>query len=221
MFEKVLLSEDIDTISQGVMTIMNTLHIDNVDQVQYCDDAYLKITRAKKDGQMYDLLITDLSFKSDHRKQKIESGEALIKILREEFPDLKIIVYSIEDRIEKVRSLINDCKINAYVTKGRRGLLELEEALTEVNNGNTYISRELAHNLQAKRPVEILDIDIDLLNLLAEGYSQEQISKELKKKKISPNSLSSIEKRLNILRGHFGANNAIHLVAISKDLGLI
>lgn len=221
MFEKVLLSEDIDTISQGVMTIMNTLLIDNVHQVQYCDDAYLRITKANMDGQMYDLLITDLSFKSDHRKQKIESGEALIKKLREEFPNLKIIVYSIEDRIEKVRSLINDYKINAYVTKGRRGLLELEEALTEVNNGNTYISRELAHSLQAKQPVEILDIDIELLNLLAEGYSQEQISKELKKKKISPNSLSSIEKRLNILRGHFGANNAIHLVAISKDLGLI
>ncbi|MGC1633782.1 MAG: response regulator, partial [Gelidibacter sp.] len=37
----------------------------------------------------------------------------------------------------------------------------------------------------------------------------------------TPNSLSSIEKKLNKLRIQFKANNAIHLVAIVKDLGLI
>lgn len=221
MFKKVLLSEDIDTISQGVMTIMEALHIDHVHQVQYCDDAYLKMIKSNQDGQMFDLLITDLSFKADHRKQKLDSGEALIKKLREEFPALKIIVYSVEDRLEKVRSLLNGLKINGYVTKGRKGLIELEDAIVQVFNGNTYLSRELTHSLTAVKPVEIMDSDIELLRLLSSGHSQDQISKIFKEDNINPNSLSSIEKRLNLLRNHFGANNAIHLVAISKDLGLI
>lgn len=221
MFKKVLLSEDIDTISQGVMRVMEALHIDHVHQAQYCDDAYLKIIKSVQDNQMFDLLITDLSFKADHRKQNLESGEALIKKLRSQFPDLKIIVYSVEDRLEKVRSLMKDLKVNAYVLKGRKGLIELEEAIVNVYNDTTYISPELARNLNAKKPVEITDSDIELLRLLSSGHSQEDISKHFKKINISPSSLSSIEKRLNLLRKHFGANNAIHLVAISKDLGLI
>ncbi len=221
MFKKVLLSEDIDTISQGVMTIMEALHIDHVHQVQYCDDAYLKMIKSKQDGQMFDLLVTDLSFKPDHRKQNLESGEALIKHLRQEFPELKIIVYSVEDRLEKVRSLLNDLKINGYVTKGRKGLMELEDAIVRVYNGETYLSRELGHSLTSVKPVEITNSDIELLRLLSSGHSQDQISKKFKEDNINPNSLSSIEKRLNLLRHHFGANNAIHLVAITKDLGLI
>lgn len=221
MFKKVLLSEDIDTISQGVMKIMEALHIDHVQQVQYCDDAYLKIIKSAQDNQMFDLLITDLSFKPDHREQNLESGEALIKQLREEFPDLKIIVYSVEDRPEKVRSLMNDLNVNGYVTKGRKGLFELEEAIVSVYNGNTYLTRDLAQKLTVKKPVEIVDSDIELLKLLSTGHSQEDISKHFKEVNINPSSLSSIEKRLNLLRKHFGANNAIHLVAITKDLGLI
>lgn len=221
MFKKVLLSEDIDTISQGVMTVMDALHIDHVQQAQYCDDAYLKIKKSNQDGFPFDLLITDLSFKPDHRKQELASGEDLIKKLRKEFPTLKIIVYSIEDRPEKIRILMKDLKVNAYVAKGRRGLRELEDAIVTVNGEGSYLSPELNYRLNTKPPVEIIDSDIELLRLLSQGHSQEQISLYLKNKNIKPRSLSALEKRLNALRVHFGAANAIHLVAIAKDLGLI
>ena len=68
---------------------------------------------------------------------------------------------------------------------------------------------------------EINDYDIELLKQLSQGLSQEDISHNFKTNAISPNSLSTIEKRLNKLRIQFKANNAIHLVAIVKDLGLI
>lgn len=221
MFKKVLLSEDIDTISQGVMSIMEKLKISHVHQVQYCDDAYLRILKSDQDNKLFDLVITDLSFKSDHRKQNLESGEALIKKIREKFPEIKIIAYSVEDRLEKVRYLLNELKVNAYVSKGRNGLSELEEAIVRIYNGETYVSPELARSLTAKRPIEILDSDIQILSLLSSGLSQDQISEQLKNDNIKPNSLSSIEKRLNILKGHFRANNSTHLIAITKDMGLI
>lgn len=221
MFTKVLLSEDIDTISQGVMAVMDALQIDTVQQAQYCDDAYLKIKKSHQDGQPFDLMITDLSFKPDHQKQELASGDDLIKKVRKEFPSLKIIVYSIEDRPERIRRLMYDQKINGYVAKGRKGLKELEEAIIAVAKGNNYLSPELEYTLKSKPPVEIIDSDIEMLRLLSQGHSQDQISTYLKDRNIKPGSLSALEKRLHILRDHFGANNAIHLVSIVKDLGLI
>src|SRR5690554_3859959 len=189
MFKKVLLSEDIDTISQGVMAVMDVLLIDHVQQVQYCDDAYLKIKKSNLDGVPFDLLITDLSFVPDHREQKLASGEELIKKLRQEFPALKIIVYSIENRPERVRNLINDLKVNAYVVKGRRGLRELENAIVAVQHDGSYLSPELSLSIKAKPSVEIVDYDIELLRMLSLGHSQDQISLQLKKKNIKPSSL--------------------------------
>jgi len=221
MFKKVLISDDLGSINKGVLSVIKGLEINDVQQVQYCDDAYLKIKKAALDNAPYDLLITDLSFVKDHREQKYPSGESLIIALKKQYPALKIIVYSVEDRLQRVRSLINIHDTNAYVCKGRRGLLELEKAIHAVYMNNTYLSPHVQQALSPKTDLEIDDYDIKLLQLLANGLSQEDISISLKKKNIAPSSLSSIEKRLNKLRIQFKANNAIHLVAIVKDLGLI
>ena len=50
---------------------------------------------------------------------------------------------------------------------------------------------------------------------------EHDISFQFKKNNTSPSSLSTIEKHLNKLKIQFKANNAIHLVAIAKDVGLI
>jgi len=221
MFNKILISDDLGSINQGVLTVLDNLGLKNVFEVQYCDDAYLKIKKAVLDDEPFDLLITDLSFIADHRGQKFNSGSELIAALRVEHPNLKIIVYSVEDRLQRVRLLINDYKANAYVCKGRRGLIELDKALQAVSNNAIYLSPQIEHALSAKSNLEIDDFDIYLIELLSQGLSQDEISVALKKENLSPSSLSTIEKRLNKLRIQFKANNAIHLIAIVKDLGLI
>lgn len=221
MFKKVLISEDIDSIGEGLVSLLERLCIKQIDQVKYSDDAYLKIKRAIKDEEPFDLLITDLSFIKDHREQKYQSGEDLIKVLKEEHPELKIIVNSVEDKLQKVRMLLNDYKVDAYVNKGRNGLKELEDAINTVYSQFQYISPNLKNALNNKKAVEIEDSDIEMLRLLSLGRSQSYISQHFDDNQISPSSLSSIEKRLNKLRIHFKANNAIHLVSIVKDLGLI
>ena len=221
MFKKILISDDLGSINQGVLSVIDNLGTKDVQQVQYCDDAYLKIKRAVLDNSPYDLLITDLSFVADHREQKYPSGEALTIALKQEHPELKIIVYSVEDRLQKVRLLMNTHRTDAYVCKGRRGLLELEKAIQAVYNNEAYLSPQIEQAFSSKTDLEIDDYDIELVKLLSNGLSQDDISLHLKNNNISPSSLSSVEKRLNKLRIQFKANNAIHLVAIVKDLGLI
>lgn len=221
MFSKVLISDDLGSINKGVISVLDALGITNVAQVQYCDDAYIKVKNAILKEDPYQLLITDLSFVPDHRPQTYASGEALVKQLKQDYPNLKIIVYSVEDRLQKVRTLIQTYKADAYVCKGRRGLKDLASAIKSVADGTVFLSPQIAQALRPKSDLEINDYDIELLDQLSKGLSQDDISHLFKAKDMSPNSLSSIEKRLNKLRIQFKANNAIHLVAIVKDLGLI
>lgn len=221
MFKKILVAEDMDDINEGVRNTLSELHIENTDHVQYCDDAYLRIKKAVHDQKPFELLITDLSFKSDHREQRYPSGEDLIQILRMEQPDLKIIVYSVEDRLQKVRYLFDKFNINAYVCKGRRGLKELSKAIDMVYQNEKYLSPQIEQAMRPQADLEIDDFDIMLVKNLSNGLSQDEISGYFKTKKITPNSLSSIEKRLNRLKIQFKANNPAHLVSKVKDLGLI
>jgi len=221
MFKKVLVSDDLGCTNEGVLSVIKSLKIKHAEQAQYCDDACLKIKRTQLDLDPFDLFITDLSFVKDHREQKYTSGKELIIALKKENPHLKIIVYSVDDRLQKVRFLMNVHQTNGYVCKGRQGLVELENAIHAVYKNEIYVSPQLKPALSPKNDLEIEDFDILLIKLLSNGLSQEEISAHFKNENRSPNSLSSIKKRLNKLRIQFKANNAIHLVAIVKDLGLI
>lgn len=221
MFGKVLVADDLGSINQGILSALGSLDIKDVHSVQYCDDAFLKIKRAVFDQEPFDLLITDLSFKADHREQKYKSGEELIAALRQEAPDLKVIAYSVEDRLQKVKRLMNNPNVKGYVCKGRSGLKELTEAITAVCENRQFVSPQIAQAMLRKDDFEITDYDINLIKQLSEGLSQEEIGLYFKKNNILPCSLSTIEKHLNKLKIQFRANNATQLVAIVKDLGLI
>ncbi len=221
MFTKVLVSDDLGSINSGVSSVLKEMGVHDIIQVQYCDDAYLKIKSAALHEAPIQLLITDLSFVPDHREQNFTSGEELVAILKKEHPELKILVYSVEDRTQLIKRLINDLKIDGFVSKGRNGLTQLNEAISTVANGGIYLSPQVNQLLNQNERLEIDDFDVELMRLLSLGKSQEEISSSFKQSNISPSSLSTIEKRLNRLRIQFKANNAIHLVSIVKDLGLI
>lgn len=222
MFKKALVIEDLESTNHGLSDVLkNKLQIQKVEQAYYCDDAFLKILKAKKDKKAYDLLITDLSFNKDYREDKIASGQALIEKVKAKTPEVKVIVYSIEHRPDKIKQLFEQYDVNGFVCKGRKGLNELEKAINQVITGANYISKEIETKLRSATIYELDDFDTILLKELSEGQTQEQIALQLKDKNIKPNSISSIEKRINRLKIQFRANNSIQLIAIVKDLGLI
>jgi len=222
MFQKVLIAEDMDFINSGIKSQLLDLGIPEIEYVQYCDEALLKLKSASLNNAPFDLLISDLSFDEGSVAQKITSGDELIKEVRKEFPNLKIVVFSVEDKSYTIQTLFNEHKINAYVWKSREGLRELKKAINLINSSDSiFISPQVANSLTKSNAIEISDYDIYLIECLSNGYLQEEISKLLKEKNWSPTSVSTIEKRLKFLKVHFNANNPTHLVSITKDLGLI
>ena len=93
MFKKVLIAEDLDSISITVNETLKSLKIKEIKHAKYCDDALLKVKKALLDNNPFDLLVTDLSFTADHRKVKMYTAEALINEIRKIQPTLKIVVY--------------------------------------------------------------------------------------------------------------------------------
>ena len=43
MFKKVLVSDDLECINEGVVSVLHGMNIEHITQVAYCDDAVLQI----------------------------------------------------------------------------------------------------------------------------------------------------------------------------------
>ena len=112
MFNKVLVAEDLDSISITVGQALAELSVSEVHHAKYCDDAFLKIIRALHDNAPYDLIISDLSFKTDHRENTLNTGDELIAAVKKVQPNIKTIVFSIEDKSFRIKSLFNNLGIN-------------------------------------------------------------------------------------------------------------
>ena len=222
MFQNVLIAEDQNTINKGVERTLNELNIAKIVATQYCDDALLKLKAAIQANQTFDLLITDLSFKADHRERTLTSGEALIEAIKAIQPNLKIIVFSVEHRIGKIKNLIESYDINGYVEKGREESRELKKAILTILEGKTYCSPGIAQLLRNIDDISQTDkYDELLLQLLAKGLKREQIANYFQENDFPARSLSSIEKRINKLKVLFDAHTSEQLIAIAIDRGLI
>ncbi|OUL61108.1 response regulator [Flavobacterium sp. AJR] len=222
MFTKVLIAEDIDFNDIAVVQVLQELNVPEIEYAKYCDDALLKIKKGLLDNHPYQLLITDLSFKPDHRETNLNSGEELIAAVKLLFPEIKIIAFSIEDKAYRIKSLFDKYNINGFVMKGRNSIPELKKAIQNTfDTDKKYLPQELNYILQDKTTNEIDNYDIQLIKYLSIGVSQDSMEAKFKEVGITPNSKSTIEKRINKLKVYFKANNPTHLVAIAKDLGLI
>jgi len=221
MFHKVLIAEDQDFVNLGINEVLQKMKIETSSHTQYCDEAYLKIKRAVLDNDPFDLLICDLNFKADHRNEQIESGEALATKLKKEIPNLKIIINTVEEHPNIIKRIWNSGIADAYVIKDRNGFKNLELAITELSNSDKYLSPSIEGVLSKSNIIELTDYELELLKYISQGYSQEDIHQIFKEQKISPNSKSSIEKKLKDLRELFEANTNPHLITIIKDLQII
>lgn len=220
MFKKVLVAEDIDSINIGITAALKKEFTFSMVSASYCDNAFLKLKKSILDNDPFDLMITDLSFKKDHRIAKIQSGEELIAKVKNMLPSLKVIIYSIEDRAFKINEYLNYLEVDAYVLKGRNSSQDLIKAIRALEQNKTYVSRQLSYKMQSMPALEIDNYDIRLIKALANGLSQQEIALLFKKQNVTPSSLSSIEKRINKLKDYFMAKNTTHLIAIAKDMGL-
>ena len=222
MLKKILIVEDIDSINTGIITILKDKFSFEIRQTNSCDKAFIKIKKSIQIYEPFDLIISDLSFKKDGLlNSQLKNGIELIKAAKNILPEVKTIVYTIEDKPTLLKSLIDEVNVDGLVLKGLNSLSELCMAIEKVGKGEKYFTNEVLQITNGEASISLEDYDIVLLQSLAEGLTQEEISHKLKSNGINPSSVSAIEKRINRMRTTLRAKNNIQMVAIAKDLCLI
>ncbi|EZH75759.1 hypothetical protein ATO12_02940 [Aquimarina atlantica] len=221
MFTKIIIAEDIDNENLGIVSSVHAFTNAQVDTAQFCDKTRLKIERALQEDVPYQLLISDLSFTLDYKEHTITSGKQLIEEVKKIQPDIKIIVFSGEDKPTIMKSLFENYKINGYVCKGLYGLSELNKAIQAVYDHKTFTCPVSKSALHQKNVLQLDAYEIQLLTLLVQGYKQEEISQYLIQNNISPNSRRSVEDRIRKLREDFNAKTNVQLIYMVNQLGLI
>ncbi len=222
MFKKVLIAEDHETINYSIQKTLEELEIphDSRNYVYYCDDAIKRLKKALAEGKPYELLITDLSFEDDILGQQITTGQALIATARAIQPDLKILIFSIENRASVAQSLFEELKIDAFVPKARRDAQDLKLAVETVYNGKKHVSVNLKKDLEQQHH-EFNEFDTEVVSLLSQGVLQKDVPIYLQQKNIKPSGLSSVEKRLCIIKTKLNIFSNEQLIAYCKDKKII
>ncbi len=223
MFKKVLIAEDHDFMNVSLRAILKDLdiHQDNRDYVTYCDDALSRVKKAIQEGNPYELLITDLSFDEDFRKQEIASGLELIKAVKELQPDIKILVFSVDDRKSMADSLFIDLGINGYVPKTRGAIVDFKSAINAIYKNKRYHSPNLKYDIDLRQNYQFTEIEKLIVSLLYEGKSQKEIAAFLEENQMKPCSLSSVEKTLGHLKTVLNISTPAQLIGYCRDQKII
>lgn len=221
MIKKVLIAEDHQSSNLSVQKTLADLGINQSTYTYYCDDAFLQAKNALATNKPFDLLITDLSFEEDERTQELNSGAELIKAIKILQPNIKVLVFSSESKMAVIDLLFKDLQINGYVRKARRDVDELKNALLAIQKNKNYISQALRQTIKENNTYEFSDYDVALITLLAKGALQKDIPNYLEQLNLKPAGLSSIEKRLNLIKESLGFTKNEQLIAFCKDMGVI
>ncbi|QJB35507.1 response regulator [Chitinophaga oryzae] len=221
MITKVLIAEDHESANISVQKTLEDLEITNIAYAYYCDDALNRIIQAAKADSSFDLLITDLYFEPDGHKQELSGGMDLIAAARKAQPDLKILVFSAENRPAAIDQLCNNDDIDGFVRKARNDARELKEAIQEIARHRRYFPRHVKQLIEKKNTYSFSEVDITIITLLAQGVLQKDIPAHLQRSGITPSGLSSIEKKLSQMKSVLGFSKNEQLVAYCKDIGVI
>ena len=125
-----------------------------------------------------DLLLTDVMM-------PVMTGAELAKIVKKDFPNIRILALSMSGQGDMVNGMIDDADISGYVLKNI-GQKELITALEKIAGGGIYFSDEVLNEMtkasERKRSTEQAHVtarELQIISLIEREYSNKDIAGEL------------------------------------------
>ncbi len=168
---RLAIAEDHQSLIDGLLLQFN--QIENIEVVGSANDgeALLEIVQNK----LPDVVITDI------RMPKID-GIAVTKLIKKEFPDIKIIAFTMFDQHEAVEQMFA-AGASGYLLKSS-SLKELIKAIEVVNRGEQYYDVNI--NMEASKGESspsgkgiLTKRQKEILELVGQGKSSREIADEL------------------------------------------
>ena len=125
-----------------------------------------------------DILLTDIMM-------PVMTGAELAKIVRQKFPNVKILALSMSGQGDVVNKMIEDSDISGYVLKNI-GKQELIAALEKIARGGIYFSQEVLDEMQkssekkkATEEIRLTGREIEIIKLIEKEFGNKQIADHL------------------------------------------
>ena len=214
MTAKVVIAEDHQLFREGLRAMLASR--DDLEVVAEVADGLEAIRCIKK--KKPDLLLLDLSMPR-------LSGISVIKDVRAQFPDLKILVLTIHESDQYVLETFK-AGVNGYCIKDS-SRNELLIAIDSILSGKTFISPGIADDvmqgyLSGRKTIKdksdwetITHREREVLKLLAEGYMNKEIGELLNI------SVKTVEKHRANIMSKLDLHNAAALTAYAIEKGLV
>mgnify|MGYP002789542070 CR=1 FL=1 len=161
-----------------------------------------------------DILLTDVMM-------PVMSGVELAKLVRQEFPSIKIITLSMNGEGSLVNQMIEESDISGYLLKNI-GQSEFIKALDKISEGGIYFSDEVLQEMlkasERKKESEethLTNREIEIVRLIEKEYSNKKIAETLF---LSERTVETHRK--NIFR-KTGTNSVIGLIKYAYEHKMI
>ena len=182
-----------------------------------CETAFHRIEAFSK-SQDLDLVILDISLPPNDNL-KIQSGEDLGVLIRQNLPKAKIIVCTFYTTRLRLLQILNQVNPIGFVNKGDMSFLDYVAAVQNVLANKKYYSQTIINAIVQKstRRISLDKLDILILKELANGAKMKELIK------IVPLTKSGVEKRTRLLKQTFEIHTRSNrdLILMAKSQGFI
>jgi two-component system, NarL family, invasion response regulator UvrY len=208
---RVMIVDDHEVVRLGYAALLRSISVYEVSaEASSVQEAYLALLNAEQQGQMPDVLITDLSLNG-------VSGIELIAKAKERFVGLRILALSMHENGALVQRAL-DLGADGYFCKSSQPS-GLKEAIETIVAGRVFIDvaarAALELHLQSKQVFDSLTRrEFEVLQLMIQGENYLSIGKTL--------SLSgkTIANHLSAIRGKLGVETDFQLIRLVDKLDM-
>jgi DNA-binding NarL/FixJ family response regulator len=216
----ILIVDDHPFIIDSFVKILNTNDGGNYQfefiTAQNAEEAVKKIRIQKSENKKINVAFLDINIPPF---ENIKSGADLTLLVKEMYPNCKIVIITAFSEPIKVYNLIQKVNVEVILCKSDVDFNNLSDMCIKVNYQEKYLSETIKKEFSsiAKKKMNLDNLDLDILEKMSQGFKTIELPNYI------PLSLSAIEKRKARLKLELIQNkgNDKMLLEQAKNLGLL
>ncbi|SHG57815.1 DNA-binding response regulator, NarL/FixJ family, contains REC and HTH domains [Flavobacterium fluvii] len=181
-----------------------------------CEGAYIAITEAIQNGQLFDLAIIDQGLPS-YPEQFLTSGSDLALLTRKRMPDCKIIMVTAHSEVITIYDIVKKVNPGGLINKNDINPDNLQLIVSEVMQGNQYHSLTVKNCINEiwKKELMFDDFNRQILSYLSIGFKVKELED------VVHLSTSAVQKRVIRMKTAFEVTDDSGLVKEAIKQGFI